>query len=441
VTKVALVIIYNHRYDQNIPILERLYGTRFSHIFHVVPFYTGDQPNVIPVYDNSYYFSGYVAQAYRDLIPGNFSHYFFIADDLILNPVVDERNFLQVMGLPSGHCFIPGFHRGGVKSQKFWSNTRRALEWRVRANGVEAVHQLPAAGEAVGRLARHKIKHEPVSFRRVYKTPEHWREWLRLAATNPRRCLHHAIGVMRHQTFPLPYPLVGGYSDIFIVTKDAMAEFAHYCGVFAATRLFVEYAIPTAMALSAKHVAEEPNLKLRGRALWTPEHYKELDRYGHSLRALLEDFPKGWLYVHPVKLSRWLVDLDVTVATGLRGDQILANAGHMNQLRDVRCDGQDICMTSTGQDPYVCLPPVQLNSDGPTWVALDLTVPAPTLVQLYFQAAGTSDFREESSLAWPVRAGRHRLVRRIMQPLNGRFRIDPGTTPGEYRIHGIEFVQ
>jgi hypothetical protein len=40
---VALVIIYNHRYDKNIDILESIYANRFSNIFHIVPFYDGDK--------------------------------------------------------------------------------------------------------------------------------------------------------------------------------------------------------------------------------------------------------------------------------------------------------------------------------------------------------------------------------------------------------------
>jgi len=57
--KAALILIYNHRYDKNIEILEKIYSKRFSVIFHLVPFYDGNRDNVIPVYENSYYFEGY----------------------------------------------------------------------------------------------------------------------------------------------------------------------------------------------------------------------------------------------------------------------------------------------------------------------------------------------------------------------------------------------
>lgn len=62
--KIALLVLYNHRYDKNIPRIEKLYEGKFSHIFHLMPFYDGDHPNVFPVYESSYYFQSYIAQAY-----------------------------------------------------------------------------------------------------------------------------------------------------------------------------------------------------------------------------------------------------------------------------------------------------------------------------------------------------------------------------------------
>lgn len=57
--KIALLIIYNHRYDKNIPILDKIYEGRFSYVYHVVPFYDGDRENVIAVYENSYVLFGH----------------------------------------------------------------------------------------------------------------------------------------------------------------------------------------------------------------------------------------------------------------------------------------------------------------------------------------------------------------------------------------------
>ena len=59
--KVALIIIYNHQYNKNIDVLERIYKDRFHDIYHLVPFYRGDRKNVIPVYESSHYFQGYIS--------------------------------------------------------------------------------------------------------------------------------------------------------------------------------------------------------------------------------------------------------------------------------------------------------------------------------------------------------------------------------------------
>jgi hypothetical protein len=96
---VILVVIYNHKYDKNIDIVENLYCKRFSTIYHIVPFYTGDKPNVIPVYENSIYFEGYIAQAYSHFFHPEAAHYFFVADDMILNPNINETNYADFFNL------------------------------------------------------------------------------------------------------------------------------------------------------------------------------------------------------------------------------------------------------------------------------------------------------------------------------------------------------
>lgn len=55
-TKVALLVIYNHRYDKNIVRVKQIYAKRFSYIYHVMPFYDGNDLDVIPVFESSYCF-------------------------------------------------------------------------------------------------------------------------------------------------------------------------------------------------------------------------------------------------------------------------------------------------------------------------------------------------------------------------------------------------
>ncbi|MBR0093745.1 MAG: hypothetical protein IJP91_00540, partial [Synergistaceae bacterium] len=58
--KICLVVIFNHRYNQNVEKLQKIYGTKFSDIYYVVPFKTDEVPdyllsNVIRVYESSFY--------------------------------------------------------------------------------------------------------------------------------------------------------------------------------------------------------------------------------------------------------------------------------------------------------------------------------------------------------------------------------------------------
>src|SRR5690348_16209399 len=106
-SKVALIIIYNHQYNKNIEIVERIYKNKFSNIYHLVPFYRGEKSNVIAVYQSSYYFHGYVSQGLKSFFKKEYSHYFFIADDMILNPMINEDNYREYLHLSDHSCFIP----------------------------------------------------------------------------------------------------------------------------------------------------------------------------------------------------------------------------------------------------------------------------------------------------------------------------------------------
>ncbi len=294
----ALVIIHNHRFDGNIPVLEALYGERFSRIMHLVPFHPGDRSGVIPVHGHSHQFQGYVAQGLhafhneQDQHP----HYIFIADDLLLAPQIDETNYRTHFELDKDTGFLPNFidlHRWPT----WWRRIAEAVDYDPQQPGVEAVRELPTVAEAKKRFSLHGLELGPIPHRAVGgplpKGGIAALRWLKQHVLAPRG---------GHE---LRYPLVGSYSDLFIVPGKDMKHFAHLCGVFAATRLFVELAIPTAMALAVDRIRTERDTRLKGRALWNAEDLRILEPYGHDLDALLRDFPAGSLYLHPVKLTRW----------------------------------------------------------------------------------------------------------------------------------------
>ena len=132
--KIALLIIYNHRYDNNIPRLQKMYESRFDNIFHIVPFYDGNISNVIPVYENSYQFQGYIAQAYQHIKNQNFTHYYVIADDLILNPNVNKNNLLEKLAINDNECWLTELLIMQERKEP-WSHTFNALNYNKLQTG------------------------------------------------------------------------------------------------------------------------------------------------------------------------------------------------------------------------------------------------------------------------------------------------------------------
>jgi hypothetical protein len=105
-TRICAVFLFNHRYEKNIPVLEKIYADRFSHRHYIMPFSRVSAPNVSTVFEAGRNFSGHLAQASRDFIRPEFTHYVVIADDLLLNPALNEGNLLDRLRLAEGQGYI-----------------------------------------------------------------------------------------------------------------------------------------------------------------------------------------------------------------------------------------------------------------------------------------------------------------------------------------------
>jgi hypothetical protein len=292
---IALVIIYNHRYDKNIDTVEKIYGRRFSHICHLMPFYDGIRENVIPVYENSFYFQSYVAQGSRIFFRQEYTHYLFIADDMVLNPAINETNCTDIFKLDGDSCFLPRLSNVPQYSQ-YWTHNRNALIFNpFKMHGVEIAGVLPSREDASKKLSYFGVQNTSFLLKSVYNMKRIFAGQFLTDKILYRTSLRKGV----------KYPLVRSYSDIFIVAKTVISQFAQYCGAFAATNLFVELAIPTAMVLSAKKIITEKDLNMQGKALWTEKDKKILEPYKNDLNLLLQNFPETHIYIHPIKLSKW----------------------------------------------------------------------------------------------------------------------------------------
>lgn len=287
-TKTALLVVYNHRFDKNIERIRKLYANRFSYVYHIMPFYDGNEPDVIPVFDSSYCFSGYIAQAYTHLRKDGFTHFLCVADDMILNPSINESSIWEVLGIDYQDCYIDEivcFQHGG---KRWWRRILDALDYTPNQLGVELNNILPSKEEAQRRFDSHNLPYGPIPRKELLR--------------NPRK---KAFFKMLTRNRELKYPLVRAYSDILLVPAKIMPKFANYCGAFSATRLFVEMAIPTALVLSSDNIKVGKDIKLNPGAMWIEDDFRILEPYGRSLSKLLTDFPSDKLYLHPIKLSQW----------------------------------------------------------------------------------------------------------------------------------------
>lgn len=316
-TDVALVILFNHKYEKNISRLKEVYGGRFDHIFFIMPFYQGHDEQVVSVFGNSFFYQGYLAQALYKVRNEQFRHYIIIGDDLVLNPAVNQFNYSEFFKLGPKTGFIPEVFllhddvtpRPLMKTPHYWDWNINAVKFKVRQPGIEVHNELPTYDQALKRLEKHGYTfHDTLKKSQIIKSSPD----LSKAANLIEKTKEAVAWMINSMQFSLKserkmrYPMVGSYSDIVIIPGTSIDEFIHLSGGFAALQLFVEIAIPTSLLLSVDELVQEKDLAQRGMVLWKSEEISLMEnKYNNSLTALFESFPSGTLYIHPVKLSRW----------------------------------------------------------------------------------------------------------------------------------------
>ena len=189
--------------------------------------------------------------------------------------------------------------------KEWWATVVYAFHFKINVPGVEIKNQLPNYDVALQAFKKFGLEIKPLSFNQIWRPPVSIKDFWRIIIRDKFYIFRYIYSKLINKQFNLSYPMVGSYSDIFVVSSDAIKQFCHYCGVFATTKLFVEVGLPTSLVLSAQEIVTEKDLKLQGKALWTKEDYRILDKYKRKLEKLLDDFPKNHLYIHPIKLSKW----------------------------------------------------------------------------------------------------------------------------------------
>ena len=290
--RVGLIIIFNHKYNENLALLRKLYSPRFSYIRFLSPFYEGCDPDVFRVYENSYQFQGYMAQAFEQYFDETVSHYIFIGDDLILNPLLSEENILGYLTLADGESWFERFTP--LKEMTYWSYNRfMDIERAFKQEGATYRGEIPTEEEAYRYAARYGLRDFDLKGAK-FRYPE---------------SVKQAKYIVKRMLWPLTltYPLAAGYSDFFVVSARHIRTFTHLCGVFAAMRLWVEVAVPTAMMFSCGRIKFQTDIQMLAPKMWEPSAMvREFERKcGYRLSRMKENWPERYLYLHPVKLSKW----------------------------------------------------------------------------------------------------------------------------------------
>lgn len=78
-------------------------------------------------------------------------------------------------------------------------------------------------------------------------------------------------------------------------------------------RLWVETAIPTALILSSDMVLSPADIQGYGTTYWINENWSDLlsrsQGCNYQIKNLLADFNEKEIYIHPIKLSQWEINL------------------------------------------------------------------------------------------------------------------------------------
>ncbi len=315
-TENALIVIFNHKFEKNLKKLRKIYSNKFENMYFLMPFYRGEEKDVISVYENSYNFHGYFPQGLNKFYEENFNNYIFIADDLLLNPKLTSNNIIKELNLCNNSGYIKNI---SPLSDYYiqWLHYHKVLD-AFEYQGFDFLKELPDSEEINKSLLKYGIIHSNIKI-------SNFKDWN--GNLNYKDIIKNwgfykeFIFLMRKKT--LPYPFLASYSDFFIVPKIAIEKFCHYCGIFAAINLFAEISIPTALFLSCPKIMTELEIgenfitgtskkneyaKWYGKEIWDLNSVILLeDQYKNSLVLLQNSFPENLLYIHPVKISKWVI--------------------------------------------------------------------------------------------------------------------------------------
>lgn len=228
----------------------------------------------------------------------------------MLNPNINENSYAEILKLNNDSSFIPEIFpltrlnndntleftaiqkdELGQISKRVWVHTPKAYHYSPIKQGLELNGILPSYQDTIERFKKFGISVSPLLFEDIYG--------------------YYGNEGESQSRFGLEYPLVAAYSDFFIICKQSIHQFSHFCGLFFATDLFVELAVPTAILLSADNLVTQNENGCQGKLYWLYTELsnavfeRDMSKYENNLQKLLDNFPADLSYIHPIKVSKW----------------------------------------------------------------------------------------------------------------------------------------
>lgn len=320
--KVALVVLYNHNYEKNIPVIRRIYGERFSTILQLMPFYYGKDENVIGVYGNSFVFHTYIAQVRERLLNTDCDDFLIIGDDVLLNPSINEYNVHERLTIRPGAFYIDKVN--DIAAGEFYRPTYEAGRFTTSPPGLDASANriLPTYEEAERRLRAKGVLSDTIlrkskPYLPLFKKPFFSNLYANAKVLKARWWhIKRSLAIRLHPQ-RMSYPCVFAYSDLINIPREHLDLWCRYLEVFATWGMFVEIAIPTAMELiEGADISYASESQLKTGNVWFPQDpihrntvetmiTKATQESGGSIDKLADVYPEEYMYLHPVKLSKF----------------------------------------------------------------------------------------------------------------------------------------
>ena len=296
-SKICLSFIFNHQYEKNIPKLREIYGDRFSTIRYLSPFSTyNDDQEVIPIYETSINFQGYIAQSFK-FLPNNCDYYIFCADDLLLNPDFNENNIIDRL-----NCKKTSYikYLNPIWEHSFaWHKFDESNNYPNEGCNIDYQALLPSREEILDKYNEFAIEYKNIGLKNFWGIYDKTITWERiwsglkyLIKTKFKRYVH--------------LPLIEGYSDFIIVPSQSLKRFCHYCGIFSAMNIWVDAAIATALVLSSDKIRTEKDHSYNGTEIWNEDELVlKTASSKYKLDQMTKLFDQDEFYIHPIKLSKF----------------------------------------------------------------------------------------------------------------------------------------